>query len=200
MVTNSMGRIRVQPGGIRRANRSRRLFHALALAMTIALLGACGGQTPSASSSPTAAVIPPDPNLTIWPSDVVNATIALGALDNEMKKAGNDLNTAIDTSDTRLLLGAAEGLAALAEQSIPNAQKLAGYAETKNTGAAYVQVLASIVKAGKALAAALRAGDSPGVATAAQDLGKALGDYAAARTPMVDLVDRAVLMQKHYVR
>ncbi|MEA2622729.1 MAG: hypothetical protein QOH61_1639 [Chloroflexota bacterium] len=173
---------------------------ALCLAALIAV-AACGGQsapTGAPNASPTRGAV--DPNVTIWPADVISATIALAALDNEIKKAGTDLNKAVETSDPALMLTAADGLAQLAGPSIANAQKLTTYPETKAAGTAYVPVLADINTSSLALAKALRAGDGGGVTTASQQLGDALGRYATIRTLIVDLANKAIEMQKHYVK
>lgn len=132
----------------------------------------------------------------IWPTDVIAATIALAALHNEILKAGADLTLAAKQQDPRMMLGAAQGLAQVTDQSIPNAQILTKWPDTRSVGEAYVPMLAGIRDASNALATALQTGDAPGVGTASQRMGEALQVYHLIYPRLVDLVDIAVVMRR----
>jgi hypothetical protein len=179
----------------------RPLF-AVALLAVALVAAACGSTTAPQSSIavPSQTFDTNNPNTKIWPTDVINATIALAALDNEIKKASTDLNKAADTSDTALLLGAAEGIVALVTPLQPDAAKMAGFEETKAAGEAYVKALGAIRTSGEALVKSLRAGDGPGVTTNAQALAQAMALYGEARPLIVDLANKAIEMQKHLLR
>src|SRR5207253_566492 len=67
------------------------------------------------------------PGMKFWPTSVIDATIALAAVDNELKKAAGDWTAGAQSKDMELLLAAAQGMAYLAGQSMPNAQRLADF-------------------------------------------------------------------------
>lgn len=173
--------------------------------IALVMIAGCGA-TPPPSNTPVPTPVPtptagiPNPNTQIWPTDVISATIALAAMDNEVKKAGDDLTKAADTADLVLLLGAAEGLAKLAGDSIPNARILIGWADTKAVGDAYLPALTAIQVSAQGLATAVRGNDPAGVTSNSQSLGQAIGLYAKARPLIVDVADKALEMQKHLLR
>ena len=136
------------------------------------------------------------PGMEPWPESIINATISLAALDNEIKRAGADLIVATDTQDLALMLGAAHGLAAITEQSLPNAERLITYPVTQSVGEAYVPILSAITLASTALADALTRGDGPAVVSTSQDLAAALQAYGLARASLIDLADLALVMRR----
>jgi len=141
-----------------------------------------------------------DPAAPKWPSDVIDAAIALAVLDNGIKQAVADMSTAAAQEDTRLLLGAATGLAAIVEKSTPSAQLLSTFPDTQQVGASYVPVLASLDTAATAMATALRDGDGPGVQSASAQLGVAFTAYAGVRDAMINVADQALLMKRALVQ
>lgn len=160
------------------------------------------GPAGSASPLPLPTDSLPVPNRTlppgtiIWPTSVIDATIALAVLHNEILKAGGDLTVAVQNKDMPLLLGASQGLATLMDESIPNAQKLTTWKDTKSVGEAYVPVLTAIRDAATALSTALLGADGPGVGTASQQLAAALVGYQAVEPGLVDLADTALIMRR----
>ena len=136
----------------------------------------------------------------MWPTDIIDATIALGALDNQVKLAGADLAAGVSEQDLGRVLGATDGLADLMTQALPDAQKLTTWADTKEAGTAYGPVLAAIGTAATQVSAALREGDTETFVAGMQDLSTALQQYEMVRAPMVDLVDQALLMRHMLVK
>jgi hypothetical protein len=179
-----------------------------------ALLTACAGAAAAPVASPgafpstvaesTAPVAAsgdvPSPELSLtpiapWPTDIIDATIALGVLDNQVKLAGSDLATGVAERDLAQVLGASDGLAALVTQALPDALKLTTWPDTNGVGTAYLTVLTAIGTAATQTSAALREGDTEAFVTGMQDLGGALQQYQSVRVAMVDLVDKALQMR-----
>jgi hypothetical protein len=162
--------------------------------------GASGSASPSLIASPGVTQANPDrtlpPDMAIWSPTLINATLALGALDNEIKKAGGDLVVASQEGDLELLLGASRGLAELARQSVPNAERLTTYPDTEAVGTSYIPVLQAIDAAATALGDGLVAGDGEAVELASLDLAAAIRQYDAVRPALVDLVDLALIMRR----
>jgi hypothetical protein len=127
---------------------------------------------------------------------VIDATIALAALDNEVKRAGADLIVAVQQQDMRMFLGASDGLRDLARESIPNAQRLLIWPDTQAAGEAYLPVLCGMEAAASDLSAALRAGNGQGVTDASGLLATAVNDYRGIRSNLVDLADIALVMKR----
>jgi hypothetical protein len=127
---------------------------------------------------------------------VISATIALAALDNEIKLAGADLIVAAQQQDMRLFLGASEGLATLARESIPNAQRLLVWDDTRAVGQAYLPVLCAMENAATALAEGLRAGDGEAVTASSGLLAAVIEEYRAIRADLVRLAEIALIMKR----
>jgi hypothetical protein len=188
------------------------------LALIVALLAsACSGSSaspspPAASSGPAVASpgtglvggapgspgadVSLPPGTVVWPLDVIDATIALAALDNEIKKAGTDLQTAAAKEDLKLLLSASTGLRNLAAQSLPNARTLTKWPDTTAAGNAYVDVLGKIESSAGQLATAITKGDAPGIATGAQAVAGSIEQYRGVRGQIVDLANKAIEMRR----
>jgi hypothetical protein len=127
---------------------------------------------------------------------VISATIALAALDTEIKLAGADLIVAAQNQDMRLFLGASEGLARLARESIPNAQRLLVWDDTRATGEAYLPVLCAMEDAASALAEGLRAGDGAAVTESSGLLAAVIEQYRGIRSDLVELAEIALVMKR----
>jgi len=159
-----------------------------------------------ASTAPSAAPTDPDlgvtpdrtlpPGMDNWPPSVVNATIALAAVDNEIKKASADWAQGAQSQDMELLLAAAQGMAYLAGESIANAERLAAFPETQAVGAQLVEVLAAIEAAGGSLADAMLAGDGAAVQAAIPALQVAMEGYGAARPALIERAELALVMRR----
>jgi hypothetical protein len=161
---------------------------------------ASGSPAPSLIASPGVSQANPDrtlpPDMAMWPTSVINATLALGALDNEIKRAGADLVVASQEGDLELLLGASRGLADLARQSVPNAERLTTYPDTEAVGTSYIPVLHAIDSAASGLGDGLLAGDSEAVERASIELAAAIRQYETVRPALVDAVDLALIMRR----
>jgi hypothetical protein len=184
----------------------------MTLLIVATLASGCGGSPATASPAGSAGASPGTgvvggpagspgagaslpPGTVTWPLDVIDATIALAALDNEVKKAGTDLVTAADKEDLALMRNAATGLRDLASQSLPNARRLTRWRDTATAGTAYVDVLGKIQHASDQLVTAINKGDAAGIATSAQDVGAAIEQYRSVRSQIVDLANKAIQMR-----
>jgi hypothetical protein len=148
---------------------------------------------PDVSVGPGASL---SPGAVTWPLDIIDGTIALAALDNEVKKAGTDLITAANQKDLQLMLAAAGGLSDLASQGLPSAQRLTTWPATQAAGTAYVDVLGKVKTAADQLAAAIRKGDAAGITSGAQALGTSIEQYRGVRGQIVELVNQALTMRR----
>jgi hypothetical protein len=172
------------------------------------LAAACTGPSvtpsPAASASPVGGVAGPGatlgPGATIWPLDIIDGTIALAAMDNEIKKAGADLITAADKQDLVMMLGAAQGLSDLASQGLPNAQRLSTWSSTQTAGKAYLDVLTKIKGASDQLATAIQNQDAAGIGSGAQAVGAAIAQYRGVRGQIVELANMALPMRRMFVK
>ena len=158
--------------------------------------------SPGASPAPT----PPDlgvspdrtlpPGQVLWPTSVIDATIALAAADNEFKKAAGDWTTGAEAKDMDLLLAAAQGMSYLADRSMANAQRLADFPELATVGKDLVDVFSVLRVAGQQVNDTAVAGDTPGFEAAVADLAAAMAAYGTAREPMIDAAELALVMRR----
>jgi hypothetical protein len=171
-----------------------------------------GSPVPSGSPAPNGSpgasfTLPPslrsfDPTRTLppgvktWPASVIDAAISLAVLDNEIKKAGADLIVGTDNEDLRTILGAADGLAQLAVDTIPDAEKLTTWDDTRAVGESYLPVLADVRDAAEAIGTSLRAGDTDAFVAALPDLTAAMDAYETIRGPMLDVAEMALTMRR----
>jgi hypothetical protein len=150
---------------------------------------------PGGSPAPERTGAPP-PEVVLWPVSVIDATISLAALDNEVKRAGADLIVGSQRQDVELMLGAAFGLARIARESIPNAERLTTYPVTADVGRRYVPVLARIDSAATLLGQALLDADPDGVEAASGYVAAAMAAYGEVRPDLVELADIALTMRR----
>ena len=191
-----------------RAGRSpaaRRLV--LVAALLGAVVAACGATT-LPSRSPfviTGSAAPsgvagsgavPGASQPLWPGTTVLATIAMGAADGEIQKAGADLQAAVEKQDLRAMWGAADGLAKMVDGLIPNIERLEIYDGTKEAAAIYRKALPQLSAGAKQLRDAITSGDSAGVVAGSQAIAKGLVDYAPVRRIIAGLVEQAILQQR----
>ena len=163
---------------------------------------------PSTPAGPGASAAPTDPDLGVtpdrtlppgmddWPPSVVNATIALAAVDNEIKEASGDWAQGAQAQDMELLLSAAQGMAYLAGESIANAERLAAFPETQAVGAQLVDAYRAIQAAGSAVADAMLAGDGTAVQAAIVELQGAMEAYGTARPALIERAELALVMRR----
>ncbi|MFL5779379.1 MAG: hypothetical protein ACJ761_10605 [Chloroflexota bacterium] len=202
------------------AAHSSRAAHLRASLVTIAacvaltaITAACGAtQAPSSSATPSGSSAPAtavgsgapdpsaDPSPRRWPADTITATIALGAADAEIGKAGADLQAAVDNEDLRAMWGAADGLAKLIDANTANVAALDLDPATSPAAALYRQAFPELGDGAKQLRDAITAGDSAGILAASRRISQGLADYAAIRKDLGDLVEQAVVQKRLYLR
>src|SRR5437870_8537162 len=162
-------------GAARRAIRALRACALWIIVLGMAL-GACGsGPSPSSAASSAEATGPSDsPVGTFWPEEVPPAIVALGAGDNEIRKAGVDMGAAVAQEDLRGMAGAAGGLANLTAGLLPDAQAVARYGPFSDLGNRAVTALTHLHDGAVALSDAIRAGNADKILSASTAIGQAL--------------------------
>jgi hypothetical protein len=192
------------PGPRTVALSHRRAVACLSLALLVA---ACGATTlpshtpftidpppPSAGASGGSAA--PGPTQPSWPGTTVLATIAMGAADGEIQKAGADLQAAADKQDLKAMWGAADGLAKMIDGLMPNIDRLEFYEETRPAAAIYRKAFPEISAGAKQLRDAITTGDTAGVVAGSQAIAAGLADYGPVRRLIGGLVERAIVQQR----
>ena len=158
--------------------------------------------SPSSSAAPTDGIVGLNPDRTIppgmptWPPSVVNATIALAAVDNEFRKATLDFGAGAQSQDMELLLAAAEGMGFLADQSLPNAERLVNFSETEAVGMELVAAFTRVRAAATATVEALTSGDGAAAGAAMTELAGAMQAYGVARPGLIDRAELALVMRR----
>jgi hypothetical protein len=180
----------------------RRLRFAVLLAVLVgsAFVAGCDGTAASPSGSAGGSPTNPLESFERWPAGVPSSVTALAAADAEIARAGQDLQTAAQEEDPEGLMAAADGLAALAEGNIRNAQQVAAYAGTRAAGEAALAAMTALRDAARHMADSVRAGDAAGVEAASHELSAAIRLYGEARGPISELVPEALRQQKALVR
>ena len=178
----------------------------------LATLTACGGPTlPSQpilvveGSAPASAgqldgSAAPGPSQPRWPGTTVLATIAMGAADGEIQKAGIDLQAAVEKQDLRAMWGAADGLAKMIDALMPNIDRMEIYEGTRPAAAIYRKALPQISAGAKQLRDSITSGDSAGVVAGSQAIARGLAEYAPVRRLIGALVEQAIVQQRLLVR
>src|SRR5438552_1518606 len=161
-------------------------------------LGACGsGPSPSSAASSDEGAGPSEsPVGTFWPEEVPPAIVALGAGDNEIRKAGVDMGAAVAQEDLHGMAGAAGGLANLTAGLLPDAQAVARYGPFSDLGNRAVTALTHLHDGAVALSDAIRAGNAAKILSASTAIGQALEEYGAVRPGLSDLVPEALRQQR----
>jgi hypothetical protein len=131
-----------------------------------------------------------------WPGTTVLATIALGAADGEIQKAGDDLQAAAAKEDLGAMWGAADGLAKMIDGLTPNIARLEIYAETQPAAVIYRKAFPELVAGAKQLRDAITAGDANGIVAGSQEIRQGLVDYAPVRELIAGLVEEAIVQQR----
>jgi len=185
-----------------RGDRGRVAAGAVAAALLV-LVVACGGVTsPNPQASPTASADAsgPAPKPTHWPTSTIEGTIALGAADAEIWKAGVDLRKAAETEDLALMLGAADGLATLLEGITPNVPRLQAYPATKDLGDGLETSYAGLLGGAVQIRDSLTGGDSNGLIAGFTKLTAAIELYADQRQALSEAATQAIFMKRTLVR
>ena len=179
------------------ARTSRVTLAALGLIVLVALAACAGSSTtssPSASASPDASG--PVPKPTAWPATTIEGTIALGAADAEIWKAGVDLRKAAENEDVELMWGAADGLVKLLEGIQPNVPRLQSYPATKDLGDELEVAYGMLHDAAAQIRDSITGGDSNGVVAGFTALTAAMDVYADSRPPLSDAAQQAIFMKR----
>jgi hypothetical protein len=177
------------------------------LVLVSLLLAACGATTlpshtpftldsPSPSGAAAGGSAAPGGSQAPWPGTTVLATIAMGAADGEIQKAGADLQAAADKQDLRAMWGAADGLATMIDGLIPNIDRLEVYEGTRPAAAIYRKAFPEISAGAKQLRDAITSGDTAGVVAGSQTIARGLADYAPVRQLIGGLVEQAIVQQR----
>jgi hypothetical protein len=156
--------------------------------LTLDVPSPSGGQ-PGGSTAPGGT--PP-----AWPGTTVLATIAMGAADGEIQKAGADLQAAADKQDLKAMWGAADGLATMIDGLMPNIDRLEFYEETRPAAAIYRKAFPELSAGARQLRDAITNGDTAGVVAGSQAIAQGLADYGPVRQLIGGLVEKAILQQR----
>jgi hypothetical protein len=191
------------------------LLSAAGLLTLLVIAAACGTVPPSGSSSPAASATPaasgsvassgpggsesPGPKPTGWPGNAVLGIEALGAADNQIGAAINDLNQGIANQDLALMRRAADGLAGV-DVLLPNLDKISIFEPMRPFADKYGSAIRAISGSAKALRTAIDAGDGPGVTASARDLLAALEQYAQVQPELASWVEQSIEQRRLLLR
>ncbi len=178
----------------------RELARALGLVLVVAVLAGCGPAltppaSPSAGASESAGPAP-----TSWPFGVPSAVIALGAMDNELPKAGADLIAAADAEDFPKMRGAADGLVHLIDGNLPNTRTLQTYEFTRKLGADLDAALRAIRDGAAKVRDGIDAGDARAIVDGSRRIAAGLEAYGELRFPLSELIPEAMRQRKALVK
>ena len=194
-----------------RARLTARAAAALLSLVAALAVAACGSAAPIGSRPPGASLAVPSgaagpsaaadaSQRTFWPNTTALGTIALGAADGEIQKAGDDLQAAADRQDLKAMWGAADGLATMIDGLMPNVARMESYPATAAAGAIYRKAFPELLAGAKQLRDAITAGNAAGVQAGALQISQGLADYAPVRSMMDALVQQALAQQRLLVK
>lgn len=157
-----------------------------------------GSPAPAGSGGGSAAAGSPGPAASgpRWPGTTVLATIALGAADGEIQKAGDDLAAAANNQDLKAMWGAADGLAKMIDGLTPNIARLEIYPETQPAAAIYRKAFPELAAGAKQLRDSITSGDANGIVAGSRQIQQGLLDYAPVRQLIAGLVEEAIVQQR----
>lgn len=166
-----------------------------------AAAAACGGSATGPIVSPTPSVkATPGPKATPWPAPVLEGTLAMAAADAELWKAGADIARAADASDVEAMWGAADGLAKLLEELMPNIDALEAYPHTAELGAAYRAAFPVMLEGAVQIRDSITGGDAAGVVAGSQRLAEGVRLYGDVRAILQPYVNDALKMKDSLVQ
>ncbi len=173
---------------------------ALRIVLLAALLAGCGpAATPSADAS-AGATGSAGPKPTSWPFGVPSAVIALGAMDNELPKAGADLMAAAETEDFGKMRGAADGLVHLIDGNLPNTKTLQTYEFTRQLGTDLEAALLAIRDGAAEVRDGIDAGDAEAIVAGSRWIAAGLEAYGELRFPLSELIPEAMRQKRALVK
>lgn len=165
----------------------------------MAVLAGCGpAVTPSPGAS-AGATESPGPKPTSWPFGISSAVVALGAMDNELPKAGADLIAAAEAEDFAKMRGAADGLVNLVDGNLPNAKRLQTYEFTGKLGADLEAALLAIRDGAARVRDGITAGDAEAIVAGSRGLSEGLAAYGELRFPLSELIPEAMRQRRALV-
>ncbi len=187
-----------------RTGRPRGRGVAAGLAVVVVLLVAACGSTAPTSSNPATPGPTVDgsggPKPTIWPTTVVEASIALGAADGDFSKLADDVVKAVDSEDPATMLGVMNDALTFLNGNQKNIPHLQAYPETKPVGdklaVAYAQMIEGATKARDGLIAA----DGAAVQAGFQEFFAGNAAYVAVAPALGDLAGQAIFMKRQLLR
>ncbi|MEO5941521.1 MAG: hypothetical protein ABIZ72_10905 [Candidatus Limnocylindrales bacterium] len=168
--------------------------------LTVTLPSASAGSGPAGSGGPGGGSPEPGATQPAWPGTTVLATIAMGAADGEIQKAGADLQAAVEAQDLKAMWGAADGLAKMIDGLMPNIERLEFYEVTQPAAAIYRKAFPELSAGARQLRDAITSGDANGVVAGSQAIARGLVDYAPVRPIIGALVEQAILQQRLLTR
>ena len=157
---------------------------------------ASGASGAPAGSPGAGGSLGPGDSIVRWPGTTVLATIALGAADGEIQKAGNDLQAAAASEDLKAMWGAADGLAKMIDGLTPNIARLEIYPLTQPAAAIYRKAFPELASGAKQLRDAITAGDANGIVAGSKLIEQGLVDYQPVREIIAGLVEQAIVQQR----
>jgi hypothetical protein len=191
-------------------HRVLRSLAAIALGLGLVACGASTGSPaattalqPRVTAAPSGAAgsgASPDASQPRWPGTTVLAVIALGGADGEIRKAGDDLQAAANAQDLKAMWGAADGLAQMIGQLMPNLDRLEVYDGTKPVAALYRKAFPELLAGATQLRDSITKGDAKGIVAGSQAIAQGLADYAPIREQIAGLVEQAILQQRLLVK
>ncbi len=181
---------------------------AMLMASVAALATACspgGGTAPPTTASATGTPDPdasgtPRPKPTTWPTNTVEAAIALGAADNDFTKVAMDVVAAVGSEDPQRILTVMTGALEFLTENQKNVPRLQAYAFTKSVGDRLAVAYATMIEGATQVRDALHAGDAEGLQTGLTIFFDGNKAYVAISPDLGDLADQAVFMKRQLLR
>jgi hypothetical protein len=169
--------------------------------VVVLVAAGCGATTPSPSASAaTATGAPsgadssgaPTPRPTSWPGSTADGIIALGSGATEVARALSDLQRAVDNSDPKGMLGAAQGFNRLLKDLEPNIARVSDFPLTKPVADQTRQAFDILIPATQALSDDLLAGRSAAIAGDITKIGQGMGIWTQVVDRLSDLTEQAL--------
>ncbi|HEY2916512.1 MAG TPA: hypothetical protein VGI98_04775 [Candidatus Limnocylindrales bacterium] len=200
-MTHAPSIVSVAPTRRRRSHRPLLLL-AISLVTLAVVVVACTSTpaTPGPSSGDGSGQGPagtgPTPKPTSWPSEVVIATVALGAADSQFESMGGDMTTAVNDNSPQEILTASQSGLDFLKGNQPNIPKLQSYSETKSLGDGLAKAYADMIAGLQKIHDSLEAGDAAGVQAGFQQWASGSTEYAAVRQDLSDKSEQAIFMTR----